>query len=96
MVMRSRGGFLDDDLATDWREAAACARLARGVNFFPERGESAVAAKAVCATCRVRQPCLEFALEINVSCGVWGGLSGRERRQLVRLRRRSPRTHPTL
>jgi WhiB family redox-sensing transcriptional regulator len=92
-MMRSTGSFLDDDLATNWRDGAECARLALGVNFFPERGESAAKAKAICAACAVRQPCLEFALRTNVSCGVWGGLSGRERRQLLRQRRnRSERT----
>jgi WhiB family redox-sensing transcriptional regulator len=87
-MVLSRAAFLVDDLATDWRHAAACARHSHRVNFFPERGESAVEAKAICAACPVRQPCLEFALGINVSCGVWGGLSGRERRQLLRQRRR--------
>jgi WhiB family redox-sensing transcriptional regulator len=89
MMIHGRDAFVDDD--ADWRDAAACARLATGTNFFPERGESAAAAKAVCATCAVRHQCLEFALRINESCGVWGGLSGLERRQLLRQRRRDSR-----
>jgi predicted Fe-S protein YdhL (DUF1289 family) len=52
------------------------------VNFFPGRGESAAPAKAVCRRCPVRSPCLEFALEHDVS-GVWGGTSERQRRQLL-------------
>jgi WhiB family redox-sensing transcriptional regulator len=85
--MLGRDPLVNDDLATDWRHAAECVRRADGANFFPERGESAVGAKAICSECPVRQPCLEFALRTNISCGIWGGLSGRERRAVLRQRR---------
>ncbi len=52
--------------------------------FFPAQGESLAQAKAICAGCPVRQPCLEFALEQREVFGVWGGLSERERRTLRR------------
>jgi WhiB family redox-sensing transcriptional regulator len=87
MAVSGRNMFVDHEVATDWRDDAECARVADGINFFPERGESAARAKSVCAGCSVREPCLEFALSTNVSAGVWGGLSGRERRQLLRQRR---------
>jgi WhiB family transcriptional regulator, redox-sensing transcriptional regulator len=74
----------------DWRNDAACVEHAATVDFFPERGASVRAAKAVCAECPVRQPCLEYALKWNHLSGVWGGLSERERR-LVRRRRRGAR-----
>ena len=66
-----------------WQQHGAC----RGVDpnmFFPERGESVREAKAVCARCPVRAECLRYALENHEARGVWGGLSGRERRQLSR------------
>jgi WhiB family redox-sensing transcriptional regulator len=91
MVIHGRNAFVESDAAMDWRDDAACVRLATAINFFPERGESAAQAKAICAMCSVRQPCLEFALQHNVSCGVWGGLSGRERRQVLRQRRMGSR-----
>ena len=57
------------------------------VDFFPERGESVRAAKAVCAQCPVQSECLEYAMQWNHLSGVWGGLSERERRHLRRRRR---------
>lgn len=54
--------------------------------FFPEKGESAAEAKAVCAGCTVRTECLEAALARNERFGIWGGLSVKERR-VVRRRR---------
>jgi WhiB family redox-sensing transcriptional regulator len=52
--------------------------------FFPERGESVVEAKAVCAGCVVRADCLDFALATGEKVGIWGGLSERERRRVRR------------
>jgi WhiB family transcriptional regulator, redox-sensing transcriptional regulator len=47
----------------DWRLEAACATADPGL-FFPEPGQvpQAAAAKAICAGCAVRGPCLEAAL----------------------------------
>jgi WhiB family redox-sensing transcriptional regulator len=71
----------------DWRDDAECVRHPGNVDFFPERGESVRAAKAVCAQCPVKAECLEYAMQWNHLSGVWGGLSERERRQLRRRRR---------
>jgi WhiB family transcriptional regulator, redox-sensing transcriptional regulator len=67
--------------AARWRELAAC----RGIDlevFFPGRGESAGAARRVCAACPVRQPCLDYAITNRIVHGIWGGLTERERRAL--------------
>lgn len=60
--------------------------------FFPRRGDwqSMIAAKKICATCSITEACLQFALESNEIYGVWGGMSGRERRQEASRRRRIP------
>jgi hypothetical protein len=50
--------------------------------FFPGRGETAGPAQQVCARCRVRQQCLEFAVSNRIVYGIWGGLTGPERRAL--------------
>jgi len=66
-----------------WREQAAC----RGTNpdvFFPERGESSKAAKAICAACPVTGECLDYALTHAIHDGIWGGLSERARKRLRR------------
>jgi WhiB family redox-sensing transcriptional regulator len=51
--------------------------------------EDAEEAKAICGLCPVRQPCLEHALVNREREGVWGGLTDRERRRLIRQRRKS-------
>jgi WhiB family redox-sensing transcriptional regulator len=52
--------------------------------FYPERGYGTRAAKAVCAACPVRPECLAYALERGERFGVWGGMSERERRRLLK------------
>jgi WhiB family redox-sensing transcriptional regulator len=51
--------------------------------------EEANEAKAICGSCTVRETCLEFALVNRERDGVWGGATERERRRLLRQRRRS-------
>jgi WhiB family transcriptional regulator, redox-sensing transcriptional regulator len=48
-------------------------------------------AKRICFGCPVIDDCLDYALEHNISDGVWGGLNERERRRVARARRREPR-----
>jgi len=79
----------------DWRNDAACKDADPDV-FFPigTTGvalEQVDAAKRVCMTCDVREPCLEFALASNQDAGVWGGLTEDERRTLKRARQRRRR-----
>lgn len=40
-------------------------------------------AKEVCAGCSVRKQCLDYAMGTRQEHGVWGGLSGIERRNLL-------------
>jgi WhiB family redox-sensing transcriptional regulator len=65
-----------------WMADALC-REHPEVNFFPERGDSSKPAQAVCARCAVCEACLTFALaDGGERFGVFGGLSGRQRRLL--------------
>jgi WhiB family redox-sensing transcriptional regulator len=50
--------------------------------FFPGRGEPAEPARQICASCPVRQPCLDYALSHAITHGIWGGLTERDRRAL--------------
>jgi WhiB family redox-sensing transcriptional regulator len=50
------------------------------------RGEAQNRVKVVCATCPVRTECLADALDNRVEYGVWGGMTERERRALLRIR----------
>lgn len=67
----------------DWPLQAKC----RGMNdaLFPE-GKDQKRAKAVCMGCPVRPQCLAEALDNGIEWGVWGGMTERERRQLLRQR----------
>lgn len=73
-----------------WQSKAAC-RGPQAVVFFPpstferkdERLERETRAKAICEQCRVREPCLEYAVRIREPHGIWGGLNELERRQLL-------------
>ena len=71
-----------------WRQRAAC----RGVDpdiFYPASDEESDEAKAVCGVCPVREACLEYALVNRERDGVWGGATERERRRMIRQRRKS-------
>ena len=71
-----------------WRQRAAC----RGIDpdiFYPASEEEADEAKAICAQCPVREACLEYALANRERDGVWGGATERERRRMIRQRRKS-------
>lgn len=69
----------------DWTVDALCAQTDPDA-FFPEKGGSTAAVKRICAGCGVRAQCLQFALDHEERFGVWGGLSERERRVIVRHR----------
>ncbi|MCX5206666.1 WhiB family transcriptional regulator [Streptomyces sp. NBC_00237] len=43
-------------------------------------------AKAVCTGCHVRTVCLAHALDNRIEHGIWGGMTERERRALLRRR----------
>ena len=66
----------------NWRDLALCIEVDPEI-FFPEKGESVIPAKRVCAACEVRAECLQYALDHGERYGVWGGLSERERRALA-------------
>lgn len=72
----------------DWKSDAACRDLDVDL-FFPETEAASGPALAVCASCPVREACLDFALRTRQDDGVWGGHTETERK---RLRRRMGRT----
>lgn len=66
--------------AQPWMAEAACSGMDPNL-FFPVRGESTEAARAVCETCAVRSDCLNYAVETREALGIWGGTSERQRRK---------------
>lgn len=65
----------------DWALQAKC----RGMEdaLFVEASEQK-RARSVCAGCPVRSECLAEALDNRIEWGVWGGMTERERRLLLR------------
>ena len=68
----------------DWAGDAAC-RVSRPDELFV-RGAEQHRAKQVCKACPVRTECLAEALDNQIEWGVWGGMTERERRSLLRRR----------
>ncbi len=68
----------------DWSAHAACRETDPDELFV--QGAAQNRAKAVCHGCPVRTECLADALDSRVEFGVWGGMTERERRALLRRR----------
>ena len=68
----------------DWTSYAACKR--RDPDELFVQGAAQNRAKTVCSGCPVKSECLADALDNRVEFGVWGGMTERERRALLRRR----------
>lgn len=71
-----------------WRERAACRGFDPDI-FYPVSEEEAEEAKSICRSCPAREACLEYALSQRERDGVWGGATERDRRRILRQRRKS-------
>lgn len=74
---------------TSWMAQGLC-RFEPPSTFFPSDGVGVEMAKQICASCPVKEPCLEYALENRIDHGVWGGTSERQRRRLLKKRKATP------
>lgn len=93
-------------MTSDWREQAAC--RGKTAVFYPEAGfrggynpalkAQVKAARAVCATCSVKDACLAHALAEDEPEGIWGGLTVAQRRRSVgkKVTGEKPINHGTL
>ena len=68
----------------DWSAKAACHTTDPDALFV--QGAAQNRAKAICLGCSVRTECLADALDNRIEFGVWGGMTERERRALLRRR----------
>ena len=66
-----------------WRTKANCLDADPDI-FFPDIGSNGTNAKRVCAECKVRYECLEYAVSNRILEGVWGGTSGFERDRVMK------------
>jgi WhiB family transcriptional regulator, redox-sensing transcriptional regulator len=68
----------------NWRAAARCRTSdAEGLFVLGARQREA---RQLCRSCAVRTECLAYALDHRIEFGVWGGMTERERRALLRNR----------
>jgi len=67
----------------DWQAWGACRGLDPGL-FFPGPDDDYEEALVICRGCRVREECLQYALENRERFGIWGGTTERQRRRLMR------------
>jgi WhiB family transcriptional regulator, redox-sensing transcriptional regulator len=68
----------------NWRTAARC-RTDDAEGLFVI-GTAQRQARQLCRSCAVRTECLAHALDNRIEFGVWGGMTERERRALLRAR----------
>ena len=68
----------------DWSAKAACRTTDPDALFV--QGAAQNRAKVICLGCSVRTECLADALDNRIEFGVWGGMTERERRALLRRR----------
>jgi len=87
---------------TEWRAAGACLSADPDLFFPVATGPIAVQqmtmARRICASCHVRQECLDFAMRSGETHGVWGGTTPDERiraRRASTQRRRRARMSPS-
>lgn len=82
----ARAALRDVVIDENWADYVLCANIPTNV-FFPSTGAGVEEARKICAECPVKEPCLEFALTKRIDHGVWGGVSERGRRRLLKQRR---------
>ena len=95
-LMVDFGGDLESPMPAppDWFARAACGDQDPSL-WFPAKGETSAAAKAICGRCRVRELCLDYALEVldvaggddpatRNRHGILGGKSPRERTAMAK------------
>lgn len=69
-----------------WTASASCGAGRVQPDALFVEGSAQREVRAVCATCPVRLECLADALDSRTGFGVWGGMTERERRALLRRR----------
>jgi WhiB family transcriptional regulator, redox-sensing transcriptional regulator len=77
-----------EKIRPEWERNAECKDEDPNI-FHPTKYESSKAAKKICRACVVIDDCLEYSLKKKDYIGIKGGLTGNERRKLVRERKKT-------
>jgi WhiB family redox-sensing transcriptional regulator len=77
----------------DWQQHGACLTGDPDLFFPVSTGgpgqKRAEQARRICRGCPVQAACLDWAIDIGITDGIWGGLDETQRRALQRQRRGS-------
>jgi WhiB family redox-sensing transcriptional regulator len=85
VTMTHRQGAAATDRSTwQWGQHGACSKAAPDALFV--RGAAQQVAKKVCIGCPVIAECLADSLDNHTEFGVWGGMTERQRRALLKRR----------
>ena len=71
----------------NWMAKGLCANQPPET-FCPSDGVGVEVAKRICTKCPVVDGCLEYALTNRIDHGVWGATSERQRRRILKARRK--------
>lgn len=84
------GSVPDTPRASDWRDKASCRTEDPNLFFASEvtpAGQANIRhAKVICWRCPSMYQCGQWAIDTRQGFGVWGGVSERERRAILRRR----------
>ncbi|KQZ89530.1 hypothetical protein ASD62_09675 [Phycicoccus sp. Root563] len=80
----TRSGAADTGWVEDWAPLGSCSTADPDALFV--QGAAQQTAKVVCQRCPVIAECLADALDNRTEFGVWGGMTERERRALLKRR----------
>lgn len=75
---RTQHTLTSDDL--EWQASALCAQTG-GELFFPDKGETTLPAKKICAVCEVKKECKDYALRTDDLYGIWAAEANSARRR---------------
>jgi WhiB family redox-sensing transcriptional regulator len=87
VTMTHRAGVAETSRSTwvtDWAQYAVCTKAEPDALFV--RGAAQQTAKQVCVGCPVIAECLADSLDNHTEFGVWGGMTERQRRALLKRR----------
>lgn len=70
-------------MRTDWMSSARCREHDPDVFFVRGAAQSRRAVR-ICTRCPVRDRCLDYAIEQGIEFGIWGGMTERQRRRVLR------------
>jgi WhiB family transcriptional regulator, redox-sensing transcriptional regulator len=84
MAQRAAVATVCSTRVKDWAPQGACRKAEPDALFV--RGAAQQAAKKVCMGCPVIAECLADSLDNQTEFGVWGGMTERERRALLKRR----------